>query len=269
MVLLEVALQPHREVRDHRGARRGEGPALEPGLIHRTPPFDVGREARYERSDLVQPRLTGERNALPGLRRHRERDRDLHAARGASRCVRLPDPGLHLGEVAGSASRSHAAIRRNDVGASSSKLALSDRCGIWKSSEMPQPSGPTSADEDAGSSAKAARARARAGATRAQRARRGTKSTHVLMELEECKRYARPMSEARVLVVANRTAESPELLDALRKRTMQGPCAFTLVIPSTPHGIGWAADMHGGGEEAEQPPRRVRRGAARGGPERG
>ena len=59
-------------------------------------------------------------------------------------------------------------------------------------------------------------------------------------------------AEARVLVVANRTAESPELLEALRTRTMQGPCLFTLLVPSTPHGIGWAADMHGGGEEAEE-----------------
>ena len=57
---------------------------------------------------------------------------------------------------------------------------------------------------------------------------------------------------ARVLVVANRTAESPELLDALRTRTMQGPCAFTLLVPSTPHGIAWAADMHGSGDEAEE-----------------
>jgi hypothetical protein len=60
------------------------------------------------------------------------------------------------------------------------------------------------------------------------------------------------MAEARVLVVANRTAESPELLDALRTRTMQGPCEFTLLVPSTPHGITWAADMHGGEDEAEQ-----------------
>jgi hypothetical protein len=73
------------------------------------------------------------------------------------------------------------------------------------------------------------------------------------MELAGCKRYARDLSaEARVLVVANRTAESPELLDALRTRTLQGPCRFTLLIPSTPHGISWAADMHAGGDEAEQ-----------------
>ena len=55
-----------------------------------------------------------------------------------------------------------------------------------------------------------------------------------------------------MLVVANRTAESPELLDALRARAAQGECEFTLLVPSTPQGIAWAADMHAGGEEAEQ-----------------
>jgi hypothetical protein len=57
---------------------------------------------------------------------------------------------------------------------------------------------------------------------------------------------------ASVLVVANRTAECPELLEALRARAVQGPCEFTLLVPSTPHGIAWAADMFAGGEEAEQ-----------------
>jgi hypothetical protein len=57
---------------------------------------------------------------------------------------------------------------------------------------------------------------------------------------------------ASVLVVANRTAECPELLEALRTRAVQGPCEFTLLVPSTPHGIAWAADMHAGGEEAER-----------------
>jgi hypothetical protein len=57
---------------------------------------------------------------------------------------------------------------------------------------------------------------------------------------------------ASVLVVANRTAESPELLDALRTRALHGPCAFTLLVPSTPHGLAWAADMHSGDDEAER-----------------
>ena len=56
---------------------------------------------------------------------------------------------------------------------------------------------------------------------------------------------------AKVLVVANRTAESPELLDALRERAAQGDAVFTLLVPATPHGVAWAADMHSGGSEAE------------------
>jgi hypothetical protein len=59
-------------------------------------------------------------------------------------------------------------------------------------------------------------------------------------------------AKSRVLVVANRTAESPELLDALRAREVQGPCEFILLVPATPHGIAWAADMFAGQSEAEQ-----------------
>jgi hypothetical protein len=58
--------------------------------------------------------------------------------------------------------------------------------------------------------------------------------------------------QARVLVVANRTAESPELLTALIERALRGPCTFTLLIPATPHGIAWAADMHAGADEARE-----------------
>jgi hypothetical protein len=58
-------------------------------------------------------------------------------------------------------------------------------------------------------------------------------------------------SKARVLVVANRTAESPELLEALQARTVQGPCEFTLLVPSTPQGLAWATDTHAGDEAAE------------------
>jgi hypothetical protein len=56
---------------------------------------------------------------------------------------------------------------------------------------------------------------------------------------------------ADVLVVANRTAGSPELLAALKERAAAGGVKFHLLVPATPHGVAWAADMHSGGGEAE------------------
>ena len=58
--------------------------------------------------------------------------------------------------------------------------------------------------------------------------------------------------------MANRTAESPELLEALKARAGQGDCEFTLVIPSTPHGLAWAADMSNGGSPTPQMDRLAR-----------
>jgi hypothetical protein len=57
--------------------------------------------------------------------------------------------------------------------------------------------------------------------------------------------------KASVLVVANRTAGSDELLEALRERAAQGPAKFHLVVPATARGVSWVADMNAGGDAAE------------------
>src|SRR3954451_14432802 len=57
--------------------------------------------------------------------------------------------------------------------------------------------------------------------------------------------------KASVLVVANRTAASDELLEALRERAQEGPATFHLVVPATARGVSWVADMHAGGDAAE------------------
>ena len=42
---------------------------------------------------------------------------------------------------------------------------------------------------------------------------------------------------ARVLVVAHKTAATPNLIDAIRERAQRGPARFTLLVPNPAHGL--------------------------------
>lgn len=57
-------------------------------------------------------------------------------------------------------------------------------------------------------------------------------------------------TKASVLVVANRTVDSSELISALRQRAAHSPACFTLLVPAVPRGLAWAADMKAGTREA-------------------
>ena len=59
------------------------------------------------------------------------------------------------------------------------------------------------------------------------------------------------MSESapRVLIVANRTATTERLVDAVRDRALSGPARFHLLVPATPRGLHRVVDPEDSGYE--------------------
>jgi hypothetical protein len=58
------------------------------------------------------------------------------------------------------------------------------------------------------------------------------------------------MEAARVLLVANRTASDPALIDAVARRAGRGAAQFHLVVPATPTGLHRLVDPEDAGLEA-------------------
>jgi hypothetical protein len=57
------------------------------------------------------------------------------------------------------------------------------------------------------------------------------------------------MGPDRVLIVANRTSDSPALLEAVRDRASRGPARFHLVVPASPPGLHKLVDPEDHGRE--------------------
>lgn len=58
-----------------------------------------------------------------------------------------------------------------------------------------------------------------------------------------------PGSTRRVLIVANRTAATEKLFEAVRARAQAGPATFHLLVPATPRGLHRVVDPEDAGRE--------------------
>jgi hypothetical protein len=61
-----------------------------------------------------------------------------------------------------------------------------------------------------------------------------------------------PFRPARVLILAPRTADSPQLVQAVSDRVARGPCQFTLLVPASPRGLHRVVDPEDHGARAAE-----------------
>jgi hypothetical protein len=59
-------------------------------------------------------------------------------------------------------------------------------------------------------------------------------------------------NDSRVLLVANRTATDPPLVEAVAARAARGPASFHLVVPATPQGLHRVVDPEVAGRQAAE-----------------
>jgi len=57
---------------------------------------------------------------------------------------------------------------------------------------------------------------------------------------------------SKVLVVANKTAATPALIEAVRERAARGPATFTLLVPNAAHGLHRLVDPEDQGDSEAQ-----------------
>jgi hypothetical protein len=61
-----------------------------------------------------------------------------------------------------------------------------------------------------------------------------------------------PFRPARVLILAHRTADSPQLMQAVSDRAALGPCHFTLLVPASARGLHRVVDPEDHGARAAE-----------------
>ena len=231
----------------------GWRPPLQRRLVHRSPPFDLGREPVDEGAYLVDPRLAVSVTPCQ-VCRGTENETAISMPPGVA--PRRSPRRSSTGSAPGSPDLRATATRRSagTTSARARRRSRRARCPGRGSRRDAPAVGPTSAEPDEGKMAIVPRRSA--ASTRTGRVQTLGSRSHGTALMQAVR--SAMAAEARVLVVANRTA-SPPSCSTRCARTMQGPCALPLLVPSTPHGIAWAADMHGGGDEAGSIARRSSR----------